>query len=115
MRSIFRHRCLIERDAAVKDEFGAEVAADWQPHVEDQPCRYWQRDARGDPEATNAGRTVVVEDIKLFVPLSTDVTAADRIGAVTNRLGAVIAEGPLRIDSVGIKPKFKELLLRSGS
>lgn len=115
MRSTFRHRCVIERDAAVEDEFGAEVTADWRPLVEDQPCRFWQRFALGSAEAVDATRTVAVEELRLLVPRNTDVTVADRIGGITNRLGTPLIDGPLRIDSVLIKSKFLELSLRSGT
>jgi hypothetical protein len=115
IRSLFRHRCTIERDAADEDEFGAEVAADWQPHLEEQPCRFWMVRPQGEIENVSSSRTVAVEEIQLAVPAGTDVTTADRIAVVTNRLGTTLMDGPLRIDSVTVKSKFLQLSLRSGT
>jgi hypothetical protein len=99
-----RHLCTIERDATRDEEvdvqtdpWGNPVDEDWQPHLEDLPCRAW----------TNAGRepvddetTVVLEDRRITVALGTDVTEADRVEWVKDRYGIEIFDGPMNIQTV---------------
>jgi hypothetical protein len=90
------HRCVIERaaNAASLDEWGTPDPADWQPHLSDQPCRAWA--SAGREAVTDTTTIVVVEDLRLIVPLGTDVTEQDRIASVTSR-GDTIQAGPLSI------------------
>lgn len=93
-----RHRCTIERDAnaATEDAWGNPQAPNWQPLATDVPCRAIADSGR---EPVDADRTVVVVDLRLLLPLGTDVTERDRISAVSER-GAEYLDAPFGIEAV---------------
>lgn len=100
-RSSMRHRCTIQRDAnhgGGTDPYGGDAAASWAALHTSLACRYW----------FSAARTVIdgklqteIKTRMMLVPTGTDVTEDDRVLSVTDRLGNEIADGPMRIDSVG--------------
>jgi len=104
------HRCTIERsaNAASLDEWGTPDPADWQPHLSDQPCRAWA--TAGREAVTDTTTVVVIEDVRLILPLGTDVTEQDRIASVTYR-GQTTQDGPLGIRAVLVNADHIELLL----
>lgn len=105
------HLCTIRRDASVgtHDTLNQQAAPDWQDHITDQECRGYTVSAR---EAIRADSTIVLQELKLMLPIDTDVTQHDQIGDVTNR-GALVLEGPMRIDSFTRYPDRLELSLTS--
>lgn len=104
------HRCTIERadNTASLDEWGAPDPADWQTHLSDQPCR--SQATAGHEAVTDTTTLVVVEDVRLLLPLGVDVTEQDRVVSVTYR-GATIQEGPLGIRAVLVHQDHIELVL----
>jgi len=107
-RVALRHRCTIERDAASTDTWGNPDTPDWQAHLADVPCRVIVDAGR---EPVDSDRTVVVVDLRLIVPLSTDVTEQDRVSEIVER-GSDYTDGPLGIEAVLRRRTHLELLLR---
>jgi hypothetical protein len=101
------HRCSIERNEEVDDQYGNPGAAAWVDHLTDLPCRAWDRAARGAVDATTIA---VVEDRRMMVPLGTDVLDSDRVGDVTYR-GDLILKGPMLINALLTYPDRLELVL----
>jgi hypothetical protein len=95
------HRCLIERDAArlqSPDPYGNSGLPDWETHLENVPCRWWFEGVRTQVEGA---KELEISTRKLVVPLETDVTEDDRIAWVHDQRGRELADGPMKIDSVG--------------
>jgi hypothetical protein len=93
-----RHRADIQRDAGSGgDDWGGQGAQNWQDHLAAQPCYAWFAQGR---RVVGAGTDVVVEDLRLLLPLSADVQPSDRIAAISDKRGNVIVAGPLVIDTV---------------
>lgn len=103
------HRCTIERDAnaATANARGNPQSPSWQPNLTGLPCRLWTTAGR---EAVDNTTIAVVEDMRLLLPLGTDVTEHDRVGDVTQR-GTVIAAGPIGIRAVLTHQDHLELVL----
>jgi hypothetical protein len=105
------HRCVIERDVNAGDTddgWGNPSPPDWRTHLVAQPCRVWA--TVGQEVVANTTTVVPVEDVRLIVPLGTDVTEADRVAAVTDR-GAIVQVGPLQIRAVLARQDHLELVL----
>jgi hypothetical protein len=103
------HLCTIERDAnAGHDERrGNPSPPDWQPHSTNVPCRGWTTTGK---ERAEDEAIIDFENIRLIVPIGTDVTARDRVGDVTDR-GDTIMKGPIGIHAVIRQRDFVELIL----
>jgi hypothetical protein len=95
------HRCTIERNtvASLVDDYKNPVPPQFEALYTDVPCRGWLYIGR----TADDGKTVVVEDRRILVPLGTDVTERDHISSITDRLGAELFTGPMRIDHVGVR------------
>jgi hypothetical protein len=106
----FRHRCTIQRDAnaATDDGWGNPQTPDWQDNSTDVPCRVVVDAGR---EPVDSDRTVVLVDMRLLVPLDTDVTEDDRISEIQER-GADYVDGPLGVEAVLRRRTHLELALR---
>lgn len=104
------HRCTIERDASegTTNARGNAVAPSWQPLTTDLPCRVW---VNAGQEAVDATTTAIVEDMRLFLTVDTDVTEQDRIGDVMLR-GATYLVGPIGIRAVLRHHDHLELVLK---
>jgi hypothetical protein len=92
------HLVTIQRDASagVDGGWGNPDVPNWQPYLVGVPCRAW---ATAGHETINETTNVVVEEVRLIVPLGTDVTEQDRLGDITHR-GAVFLAGPTGIRAV---------------
>lgn len=105
------HLCTVERDAnagGTDDGWGNPQAPDWQSHLADLPCRLWATHGR---EQVADGTTITpVADLRLIVPLGTDVTDGDRVAAVTSR-GDTVQAGPLGVRALLPRRDHLELLL----
>lgn len=102
------HRCTIERGSSSPDEWGNPGPPTWSAHLSDQPCRTWA--TAGREVVTDTTTVVVVEDVRLILPLGTDVTEQDRVASVTYR-GDTVQAGPLGIRAVLVNQDHIELLL----
>lgn len=94
--------------AADTDEWGQPGSPDWQQHLGNVPCRAVQEAGR---EPVDSNRTVVVLDMRILLPLGTDVTERDRVASVTER-GSQLFEGPLAIEAVLTRRTHLELVLQ---
>lgn len=93
------HRATIERDtSSTADAWGNPVAPVWAAHLTDLACRVW---FDTESEVLDGNKTATVERRKMIVPIGTDVTEADRVAIVEDRLGATLFSGPAGIESVG--------------
>ena len=102
------HRCTIERGSSSPDAWGNPGVPTWSAHLSDQPCRAWA--TAGREAVTDTTTVVVIEDVRLILPLGTDVTEQDRIASVTYR-GETTQDGPLGIRAVLVNADHIELLL----
>jgi len=102
------HRCTIQRDTSDAGGWNVPGPPEWDDHLEDVPCRVWAPTGRED--IANDTTIAPVTDVRLIVPLGTDVTTSDRILEVTSR-GATIQPGPLGIRAVIHRQDHLELLL----
>jgi hypothetical protein len=96
-----------DANAATSNDWGQPDTPNWQDHITNLVCRYWV--TAGQEQATNTS-TVVVEDMRLIVPLGTDVTERDQLGDITDR-GTVIVTGPIGIRAVLHNHDHLELVL----
>lgn len=101
------HRTTIERGEAELDDWNVPGEPDWATHLADVPCRVNMAAGR---ERTDEQSVVVVDDIRLLLPVDTDVTETDRIGDVTER-GTTILRGPTGIRAVLRHRDHLELIL----
>jgi hypothetical protein len=109
-RSTMTHRTTIERDQAGADSsWGGTATPDWQPLLTGQPCRLWFKAGR---QVVDGAKTAAIEDFRLLLPVDVDVTTRDRVGSVTDRLGRVIMEGPMLIDTVGRRRDHLAVMLK---
>jgi hypothetical protein len=99
---------LRDANADTDDGSGNPQPPDWQPNLEDLPCRAWA--SAGRETVTDTTTVVVVEDLRLIVSLGTDVTEADRVASVTFR-GQPTQAGPLGIRAVLTHQDHIELVL----
>jgi hypothetical protein len=109
-RLIFVHRCAIERNTNLgsDDGWGNPLPPSWESHLEDQPCFSWPASQRA---VSHEGTlTAVLIEVKLLLPLGTDVTEGDRIDAISDR-GEPLYGGPLSIHAVLPRRDHIELIL----
>lgn len=106
---LFTHTCTVERNtAAGTDSWGNPEPPGWTAHLAGQPCRFWTE--AGREAVADTTTIVVVETMRLLLPVGTDVTEQDRVSAVTDA-GGVIAAGPVGIRAVLARPDHLELVL----
>ena len=109
-RSQMAHRCTLERDAAhgTPDGYGLPSASNWQPLAVALPCWLWSTAER---ELIGGQKSEVIEDLRMLVPMGTDVTERDRVNGVTDRLGNPVRRGAMGITAVMAKHDHLELVL----
>jgi hypothetical protein len=103
-------RTSILRDQGTVDEFGAEAASNFQPVATGVVCCCYYESGRLQINATESNP---IGQLMLLIPLGTDLQADDQIGDVTDRLGAVLFTGPLKlVGPVGHRKDHLAVLLR---
>lgn len=113
---IYTQKVVIERDHASPDAFGAAVATEWEV-LSTVPCRAWwwkgSKSSDKSPSAQYARpqTSINVTGGDMSVPLGTDVTDLDRVGALLDSAGNVIEEGPFRVIAVNPYEDHIELSL----
>lgn len=109
-RSRMTYRALVERiDKPNTDPWGGG-APSWSTHYAALPCYPWSRVKR---EAVDADRSAVVEDLRMIVPVGTDITEADRVNGITDRLGATHLPGLYNVRAVQVRATHKEVALEA--
>lgn len=110
-RNSMTHRCDIQRNSSLggnTDPWGNDAADDWGPHLTDVSCRFWFRDAQ---TIYDGQKQVELTTRMLILPLETDVTEDDRVLNVRDRRDRELADGPMRIDSIGNRDGYIVLVL----
>lgn len=102
-------RALVQRfTPGTVDDFGNSLPGTWATHIASLACWWYGSTER---EAVTEETTAVVADIKLLVPVDADVTEQDRINQVKDRLGTVVLDGILGIETVLRLRSHKQLTL----
>jgi hypothetical protein len=87
---------LLRNNAAGTDSWGNPVAENLVPLGGDPvPCFVWSNTAR---EIKDGDKLARVEDLRAMFGLNADIRAEDEISAITDRKGAVLISGRLRIE-----------------
>jgi hypothetical protein len=111
-RLAMRHRAVVlrnQRTITERGRYNAPLPPAFEPLEDPLPCRLWSRTER---TVEGPDVNVVVEDLRMMVPLDADLTTADRIDGVTDRRGRVIDDRILRIDADQVIPgSHRELML----
>lgn len=102
-------RALVERATpGATDDTNNQGPSTWSTHLAAMPCWLYGSTER---EAVTEERTAVVTNLKLLAPLRADVHEQDRIRQVKDRLGTVIEDGLLYVETVLRKRSHLQLTL----
>lgn len=104
-------RQLVNAGAGDVDDYGNPAPASdtvWETKIDGLACWFWSTNER---EAVGPDATKVVEDLRMIVPRGSDIAEQDRVLAITDRMGAIVRQGPLGIDSVVSHRDHLELVL----
>lgn len=86
---------VLERNIAVAtDSWGQPVAPDFQPAGNPLPCFVYSNSSR---ELIDGQKIAPIEDLRAMFALSADVRVDDEIASVTDRQGAEIIPGRLKV------------------
>lgn len=108
LAKLLTEQAVITRNAAAVDQWGAQGAEDWQPHLT-VACRlFWSKESGGrSPSRTyvNASREVPVTVGGLVLPLGTDVLETDLISQINQwdaptQAWVLKVAGPIKIDMI---------------
>jgi hypothetical protein len=95
-----RHRATVLRNVETSTgRWNTPVAPDYQPLEDPIACWFWSAGTAGTRTVEGPAVNVVLEDLRMLVPLGADLSTADRIGDVVDRRGRIISTGELRIDA----------------
>lgn len=103
-------RAVIERNiASGSDAYGQPIPPLWQVQAAAVPCWIWTRTKR---VAVDALGTMLIEDIRALFPKGADVHEGDRVARFTDRLGVIVWDGPMEVQSLVPRPDHLEAALR---
>lgn len=104
-------RARLERDGASgTDSWGQPLPPAFGPVGPPLACFVWSNSAR---ELVDGRKTAMIEDMRALFALGADVREGDEIAAVTDRSGAVIVPGRLKVEGpVQRKHTHQEAALR---
>ena len=89
-------RAAVERNVNPgKDPWGQPLPPDYQPVGDPQPCFVWSTSTR---ELVDGNKTAMIEDMRALFALDADIAPADEIAAVTDRRGATMIPGRLKVE-----------------
>lgn len=97
-----------DMNAGQEDAGGQTPPPDWELVATEVPCRATVTAA---VEPVDAEKTVVVEDRRVAVPVDTDVTEADQLGAIAFEDGTVKFPGPMNVRGVYAYSDHLELVV----
>lgn len=96
------HRARIERDVATgTDARGGKPAPNFTVLHNALPCFVYSKSSR---ELVDGQKTAMVEDLRVMIALGADLAEGDVITSVTDRGGAEIVAGRLKVEGA---PQFK--------
>lgn len=88
-------RAVVQRNTATgKDAWGQPVAPVWET-VATLRCFAWSNASR---ELVDGDKTAMIEDMRIMVGLGADLREDDELVAITDRLGAVLIPGRLKVE-----------------
>jgi len=103
------HTATVQRDAnAGVVTNGVQQAPSWSDHLTGLACRAWTTAGR---EILDPTTSVIVEDMRVIVPLGTDVNEQDRLTGVVDREGNSVINGTVGIRAVITRKDHLELIL----
>jgi len=89
-------RALVERDQATgSDAWNSNPAADFQSIGDPLPCFIWSENA---DTRVDGAKTAGIERFRSLFALGADLAEGDEIASVTDRQGAEIIPGRLKVD-----------------
>ncbi|MFN3990051.1 MAG: hypothetical protein ACK4IS_07315 [Erythrobacter sp.] len=90
------HRARIERDTATgNDSWGNAPVPHFTVLHHALACFFWSRNAR---ELVDGTKTAMIEDARVMFALDADVREGDVITTITDRSGALVVDGRLKIE-----------------
>ena len=106
-RSSMTMRAYVQRSTVAKDAYRNPLPPSWSA-LSTTSGFFW---SEASDEVIN-NKTVIVERLKGFLPVGTDITAADRLEKVTDRNGTTIFAGDLEVLSVQRIKTHLEVVVR---
>ena len=96
------HRALVERDtAATRDGYGSKSKPAYASHIAALRCFFYrERGAGSSVESERTRGTVLIDNLRIMVPLGTDITEADRVNGITEVDGTVVESGFMAVTAV---------------
>jgi len=89
-------RARIERDTATgTDSWGNAPVPNFTVLHNELPCFFWSKNSR---ELVDGTKTAMIEDARIMFALRADVREGDVITTITDRGGALIVDGRLKIE-----------------
>lgn len=80
----------------------------WLESSEKISCRYYTKVKR---QVIDGNKLALVEDLRLLLPKGTAIAETQRIARIENRLGATIATGPFKIETIQERRTYLEAQL----
>jgi hypothetical protein len=89
-------RAAVERNQETgKDAWGQPLPPNFQSTGDSLPCFVW---AETSAEIVDGKKTAMIGDFRALFALGADLDEADEIAGVTDRAGAVLISGRLRVE-----------------
>jgi len=107
--SMMNHRATVQRDGASgTDDWGNPNIPSYAAHIASQRCYVWIRTKK---DVSDEGKTALVDETRMMIPLGVDVLREDRITAIKDRAGTTLLAGNYQVVSVDRMDTHQELLL----
>lgn len=103
--AMMTQRCTIERDSTAGYSDSVNFSVLGSPVA----CRLWASTGR---EALDLEKIAVVEDLRVIVPVDTDITPLDRIHGVADRRGTILDSRILEVKTVMRQMDHLEVVLQ---
>ena len=118
LQNLMTQQAVIERDKSTTDAAGGKIKREWAAIATVECCLWWWKGSKSSDKSPSAQyarpqATIDITGGDMMVPLGTDVTDKDRIGAVTNEEGEQAEEGPFRVLAVNRYSTHIELSLET--
>lgn len=89
-------RALVERNqATATDDWGGEVAPDFQSTGDPLPCFIW---SNREAAIVDGQKTAMIGDMRAMFAIGADIAEGDEIASVTTRSGIEIIPGRLSVE-----------------
>lgn len=106
------HRVQWSRDTATgTNAWNRKPIANWVSQTA-IPCWTYIATRRSDSHAIDQDKDAIVEDIKIILPKDAAIVEADRVDAIEDRQGNVLRTGPMQVENLQYRHRFKEGTLK---